>query len=52
VHPYEPRLQGMLLTGAEPLYLQSEPLAGTPQKVVGAYLGPYLEALDRAVAVG
>ena len=46
VHPYQPELQGMLLTGAEPLYLQRERLAGTPQKVVGACLGPYLEALD------
>ena len=25
VHPYLPRLQGMLLTGAEPLYLRARP---------------------------
>jgi sulfide:quinone oxidoreductase len=50
VHPYEPKLQGMLLTGADPLYLQPVPLAGPQQKVVGAHLGPYLEALDRPVA--
>jgi sulfide:quinone oxidoreductase len=57
VHPYLPRLQGMLLTGGDPLYLQrdpraavpstvsSEPLWWPPQKIVGAHLGPYLEAL-------
>jgi sulfide:quinone oxidoreductase len=50
VHPYEPKLQGMLLTGADPLYLQPVPLAGPQQKVVGAHLGPYLEALDGPVA--
>ena len=50
VHPYEPNLQGMLLTGADPLYLQPVPLAGPQQKVVGAHLGPYLEALDGPVA--
>jgi sulfide:quinone oxidoreductase len=47
VHPYEPELQGMLLTGADPLYLQRDPLDGPPQKVAGAHLGPYLEALNR-----
>jgi sulfide:quinone oxidoreductase len=51
VHPYEPKLQGMLLTGADPLYLQPVPLAGPQQKVVGAHLGPYLEALDGPVAL-
>jgi sulfide:quinone oxidoreductase len=50
VHPYEPKLQGMLLTGADPLYLQPVPLAGPRQKVVGAHFGPYLEALDSEVA--
>ena len=49
-HPFEPTLQGLLLTGAEPLYLQRDPLAGPPQKVVGAHLGPYLEALDGPLA--
>jgi sulfide:quinone oxidoreductase len=62
VRPYQPRLQGMLLTGANPLYLQGDPRAAAesgassqplwwpPQKVVGAHLGPYLEALDGRVA--
>jgi sulfide:quinone oxidoreductase len=62
VRPYQPKLQGMLLTGADPLYLQrdpraaadseasSQPLWWPPQKVVGAHLGPYLEALDGQVA--
>ena len=50
VHPYEPNLQGMLLTGADPLYLERDLHAGPQQKVVGAHLGPYLEALDRPVA--
>ena len=51
VHPYEPKLQGMLLTGADPLYLAAAiPIAGPQQKVVGAHLGPYLEALDGPVA--
>ena len=64
VHPYLPKLQGMLLTGGDPLYLRrdpratsasavsSEPLWWPPQKIVGAHLGPYLEALERAAAVG
>jgi sulfide:quinone oxidoreductase len=64
VHPYQPKLQGMLLTGADPLYLQrdphapvsseasSQPLWWPPQKVVGAHLGPYLDALDGAAAGG
>jgi sulfide:quinone oxidoreductase len=58
VQPYQPKLQGMLLTGADPLYLQrdphapvgseasSQPLWWPPQKVLGAHLGPYLKALD------
>ena len=50
VDPYEPNLQGMLLTGADPLYLDRDPHAGPQQKVVGVYLGPYLEALDGPVA--
>ena len=57
VHAYEPRLQGMLLTGSEPLYLRhdphslvrseapSEPPWWPAQKVVGQHLGPYLESL-------
>jgi sulfide:quinone oxidoreductase len=55
VHPYEPKLQGMLLTGADPLYLERDPHAAIPsrasadplwapgQKVVGDRLGAYLE---------
>jgi sulfide:quinone oxidoreductase len=50
VHPYEPKLQGTLLTGADPLYLERDLHAGPPQKVVGAHLSPYLEALDGQVA--
>ena len=64
VQPYQPKLQGMLLTGGDPLYLQCDPRASVsseasreplwwpPQKVAGAHLGPYLEALDRAAAAG
>ena len=60
VQPYEPKLQGMLLTGAEPLYLRHDPHAlvrseAAPeppwwpaQKVVGHHLGPYLESLAGA----
>lgn len=55
VQPYEPKLRGLLLTGADPLYLQRDPRAGIPsqassdplwapgQKVVGDQLGAYLE---------
>jgi sulfide:quinone oxidoreductase len=50
VHPYEPKLQGMLLTGTDPLYLERDLHSGPQQKVVGAHLGPYLEALDGPVA--
>jgi sulfide:quinone oxidoreductase len=56
VLPYKPKLQGMLLTGDQPLYLQHRPRAAAseasttslwwpPQKVAGRYLGPYLESL-------
>jgi sulfide:quinone oxidoreductase len=44
VRPYEPKLQGMLLTGADPLYLQHEPRPLAGSKVVGDHVGPYLEA--------
>jgi sulfide:quinone oxidoreductase len=50
VHPYEPKLQGMLLTGADPLYLERDLHSGSQQKIVGAHLGPYLEALEGPVA--
>jgi sulfide:quinone oxidoreductase len=43
VRPYEPRLRGMLLTGADPLYLQHEPRGLAGSKVVGDHLGAYVE---------
>ena len=57
VPAYQPMLQGVLLTGDEPEFLQRRPQASPgseaaldplwwpPQKVVGRHLGPYLEAL-------
>jgi sulfide:quinone oxidoreductase len=57
VKPYRPRLRGLLLTGAEPLFLERRPPAPStseasdqflwwpPHKVVGRYLGPYLATL-------
>ena len=57
VDPYEPTLQGVLLTGADPLYLRrdphgpvrseasSDPLWSPPHKVAGAHLGAYLESI-------
>jgi sulfide:quinone oxidoreductase len=57
VQPYRPVLQGVLLTGEEPEFLQRrrhtapasqaarEPLWSPAQKVVGRHLGPYLETL-------
>jgi sulfide:quinone oxidoreductase len=57
VQPYQPTLQGTLLTGAEPLYLERDPRAPVrssasserpwrpAQKIVGGRLGPYLESL-------
>jgi sulfide:quinone oxidoreductase len=59
VQPYQPTLQGTLLTGAEPLYLEhdprasvrsttlSEPRRPSQQKIVGSRLGPYLESVTR-----
>jgi sulfide:quinone oxidoreductase len=59
VRPYEPRLQGLLLTGGDPLYLERRPHAPPaseasekflwwpPHKVVGRHLGPYLDSLAR-----
>jgi sulfide:quinone oxidoreductase len=53
--PFRPVLQGMLLTGAEPLYIRAElgasatvttePLWSPPAKIVGRYLTPYLAAV-------
>jgi sulfide:quinone oxidoreductase len=59
VHPYEPELRGMLLTGADPLYLQhrphlpggseasTAPLWSPSQKIAGDHLGPYLDSLGQ-----
>jgi sulfide:quinone oxidoreductase len=57
VRPYQPSLRGLLLTGAEPVYLERSPQAPPSSraasaflwwpahKVVGRHLGPYLESL-------
>jgi len=57
VRPYAPKLQGKLLTGAEPVFLERRPHAPPeyetseaflwwpPHKVVGRHLGPYLASL-------
>ena len=53
--PLRPVLQGMLLTGADPLYIRAElgvsatvttePLWSPPAKIVGRYLTPFLAAV-------
>ena len=57
VDPYRPTLQGVLLTGAEPLYLRydprgpvpssasADPLWSPPHKIAGGRLGAYLESV-------
>jgi len=57
VRPYNPKLQGMLLTGEDPLYLERRPHAPPSSeassdflwwpahKIVGRHLGPYLASL-------
>jgi sulfide:quinone oxidoreductase len=47
VPSYRPRLEGVLLTGGDPIYLQADPNgpAHPGAKVVGERLGPYLERL-------
>jgi sulfide:quinone oxidoreductase len=57
VRPYKPKLQGLLLTGGDPVYLERRPHAPPaseasdaflwwpPHKVVGRHLGPYLESV-------
>lgn len=55
VRPYAPELQGLLLTGSEPIYLEHRPgtpseatqavLWWPPHKVVGRHLGAYLQTL-------
>jgi sulfide:quinone oxidoreductase len=60
--PLRPHVEGMLLTGGDPLYLSATVVAGTglrsrvsdaplwtpPQKIAARHLGPVLERLDRA----
>jgi len=62
VTPFTPVIHGMLLTGADPLYLRAtvigtsgfssqvsaQPISSPPAKVVAKYLGPYLERVDQA----
>ena len=62
VRPYKPKLQGLLLTGAEPVFLERRPHAPPaseasdeflwwpPHKVVGRHLGPYLESITSAAS--
>ena len=57
VSPYKPTLRGMVLTGADPLFLERRPSAPSASeasseflwspahKVAGRRLGPYLESL-------
>lgn len=58
VEPYRPVLQGVLMTGAQPDFLQrgaqgsaSEPPRSPTQKVLGRHLAPYLETLERPTTV-
>jgi sulfide:quinone oxidoreductase len=62
--PFEPKIQGMFLTGGEPLYFSAyitgghgwgtdiapEPQRGPRPKIAAKYLGPYLEDWRRAKA--
>lgn len=62
--PLRPHVEGLLLTGREPLYVSAtvtgasgfhsrvsrEPLWSPPTKIAARYLAPYLERLDRATA--
>jgi sulfide:quinone oxidoreductase len=62
--PLRPHVEGMLLTGREPLYISAtvtgangfhsnvsrEPLWSPPTKIAARYLSPYLDRLDHAVA--
>jgi sulfide:quinone oxidoreductase len=62
VRPYKPKLQGLLLTGGDPVYLERRPHAPPasqasdaflwwpPHKVVGRHLGPYLESITSAAS--
>jgi hypothetical protein len=57
VRPYKPRLQGLLLTGDDPVYLEHRPSAPSASeassrflwwpahKVAGRHLGRYLDSL-------
>lgn len=62
--PLRPHVEGLLLTGRDPLYISAtitglsglhsrvsrDPLWSPPTKIAARYLGPYLDRLDRAVA--
>jgi sulfide:quinone oxidoreductase len=64
--PFTPVIHGMLLTGAEPLYLSAritggrgfaseasaEPSWQPPHKIAAKYLAPYLDARDRELDAG
>jgi sulfide:quinone oxidoreductase len=64
VQPYRPFLQGDLITGEQPAFLQrrprespaseasSDPLWWPPQKVAARYLAPYLDSLDASPMPG
>jgi hypothetical protein len=64
VRPYHPSLHGLLLTGADPVYLErgtEAPPASCAapaflwwpaHKIVGRHLGPYLESLGAPVLPG
>jgi len=61
VRPYKPKLQGMVLTGEDPLYLERRPHAPPSSeasseflwwpahKIVGRHLGPYLASLGASL---
>jgi sulfide:quinone oxidoreductase len=62
--PFQPVIRGMLLTGAEPLYITAHitgghgfnsevtdaPTWSPPSKIAAKYLAPYLDEQDRAAA--
>jgi sulfide:quinone oxidoreductase len=62
VRPYHPKLQGELLTGEDPLFLERRPGAPSTseassaflwwpaQKIAGRHLGPYLDSLGAPLA--
>ena len=62
--PLRPHVEGLLLTGRDPLYISAtvtgasgfhsrvsrEPLWSPPTKIAARYLSPYLDGIDRAAA--